>query len=186
LQSALNESESDWLARFQAGERELLEAVYREHFVTVERAVGRLLSGPDQENVIHDVFYRLLASESLRQGFRGGSLAAWLHTVARNQAIDYLRQYRRKDLPAGDFADEEVAGDREAERTEARLLIEQFRREKLPAKWEPVFQARFIEQLDQREAARRLNMRRTTLAYQEFRIRQLLERFFRWEGGERG
>jgi hypothetical protein len=40
----------------------------------------------------------------------------------------------------------------------------------LPAKWHGVFRARFLERLDQRAAAQRLDMRRTTLAYQEIQI----------------
>jgi RNA polymerase sigma-70 factor (ECF subfamily) len=40
-----------------------------------------------------------------------------------------------------------------------------------------VFDARFIQQLDQPEAARLLGMHRTTLIYQEYRVRTLLKRF---------
>jgi RNA polymerase sigma-70 factor (ECF subfamily) len=47
----------------------------------------------------------------------------------------------------------------------------------LPAKWDRVFVMRFLEQQDQPTAARSLGMARTTLAYQEYRIRKLLERF---------
>ncbi|NPC78158.1 RNA polymerase subunit sigma-70, partial [Pyxidicoccus fallax] len=52
-----------------------------------------------------------------------------------------------------------------------------FRREHLPAKWAPVFEARFVRQLSQREAAAALGLHRTTLAYQELRIRSLLKKF---------
>ena len=61
--------------------------------------------------------------------------------------------------------------------TDARLLIEQFRREHLPEEWAGVFELRFLQQLPQREAARRLSIQRTTLAYRELRIRRLLRRF---------
>ena len=39
--------------------------------------------------------------------------------------------------------------------------------------------ARFLEQLDQRQAARKVGISRTTLVYQEARIRRLLRRFLR-------
>ena len=75
---------------------------------------------------------------------------------------------------------EHLAGgqtDTTEEKTEATLIIERFRNEHLPEKWVPVFEARFMLQLSQREAAAKLGMRRTTLAYQEQQIRKRLRRF---------
>lgn len=181
---------AEWLKKFHAGDREVMDACYREHFATVERRVGSVLKGCDKETVVYEVFYRLVSDESMRQHFHGGSLAAWLGTVARNEAIDYARRYGR-EWGLGEESDPQrmaAAGnagmlDRFEAQAEARLLVEQFRREVLPAKWEGVFRTRFLEQLDQREAAARLGMHRTTLAYQELRIRRLLRRFvLRGEG----
>ena len=47
----------------------------------------------------------------------------------------------------------------------------------LPPAWRPVFEARFLQHLNQSEAATQLGMRRTTLAYRELRIRALLRKF---------
>ncbi|HEY6477830.1 MAG TPA: helix-turn-helix domain-containing protein, partial [Polyangia bacterium] len=109
----------------------------------------------------------------------------WIGVVARNRAIDYWRRHRREE--ALDEAVAEPAFSESAERMEddvgARLLIAQFRREVLPAKWQPVFESRFLLGLDQREAARRLGISRTTLAYREAQVRRLLGRFVR-RGGE--
>ena len=69
------------------------------------------------------------------------------------------------------------------ERTvEARLLVDRFRREVLPAKWARVFEARFVSGLDQRSAAAQVGISRTTLAYQEIQIRRLLRRFLLGRG----
>jgi RNA polymerase sigma-70 factor (ECF subfamily) len=171
------DDDSSFRADFCAGKRGVLQALYHDHFETVDRAVGRVLNGPDRETVVQDVFCRLLASEDLRRNFQGGSLDAWLTIVARNQAIDYVRRYQR-EVPLDESDRFSQADTRFAERTEAKLLVTRFRREVLPAKWEPVFQARFIERLSQREAAAKLGMRRTTLVYQELRIHALLRRFF--------
>ncbi|HEY2410039.1 MAG TPA: sigma-70 family RNA polymerase sigma factor [Polyangiaceae bacterium] len=166
-------------ARFEGGERSDFEAFYREHFALVDRAVGRVLAGADKETVVHEVFLRLMSNAALRLEARGASLPAWLSTVARNQAIDYHRR-RRFEQPAAPDQDVPETGqdaERFERRAEARLLIERFRSEHLPAKWTPVFELRFIRQLGQVEAARELGISRTTLAYQEYRIRALLRRF---------
>ena len=103
-------------------------------------------------------------------------MGAWLATVTRNSAIDYLRRLTREvALPAsGDPHPPVPAHDSEVD---ARLLMEQFQRERLRPEWRPVFEARFLRQLSQREAARALRIRRTTLAYRELRIRQALKSF---------
>jgi RNA polymerase sigma-70 factor (ECF subfamily) len=170
-----------WLALFHAGARDVLETCYRAHFSTVERAVGQILRGADRETVVHEVFLQLLANERLRRGFSGGSLVAWLTTIARNQAIDFWRRHRNEqsleaappELPSSEAAS---AIERSAE---ARLFAERFRRALLPAKWVGVFEARFLAGLDQRTAAARLGISRTTLAYRELQVRRLLKQFLR-------
>jgi RNA polymerase sigma-70 factor, ECF subfamily len=172
---------SDWLERFHRGERDVLEACYRDHFGRVGAAVGSVLRGADRETVVHEVFYRLLSDAHLRSSFRGGAFEAWLSSVAHHQAIDYWRQQQREsvDGQGSDLPPVEPEAPSADACVELRLFVHRFRTETLPAKWLPVFDARFINQLDQREAARRLGIRRTTLAYQELQIRRLLRRFVR-------
>ena len=168
-----------WLDRFHAGDRSVMEGCYREQFDTVDRAVGSVLRGADRETVVHEVFYRLLSSRSLRDNFAGGSLAGWISRVAKNQAIDYQRRAARERPvdPAKSSAMADEAVPSFEQRLGARLAVERFRRELLPAEWTGVFEKRFMEQLSQREAAAALGIRRTTLAYREARIRRLLRRF---------
>ncbi len=188
LYSGLDESLAErWLQDFHAGRRPVLEQCYRELYGTVQRAVGRVLSGADQETVIHEVFYRLISREDLRRNFQGGSLKAWIATVAYHQALEYVRRQQREQGALEQVWDLGQSEAQEAPEVsaecEARLLVERFQRECLPAKWHAVFEARFLRQLPQRDAARELGIHRTTLAYQEMRIRSLLRGFLLREGG---
>jgi RNA polymerase sigma-70 factor (ECF subfamily) len=167
-----------WLANFHRGDRETFDALYREYFTTVDGAVARVLAGADKETVIHDVFCQLMTRAEVRSAFRGGSFGAWLGTLARNRAVDFHRR-RKLEQPMG--ADPEAFGGMLETRSfepkaEARLVLERFSGT-LPEKWRRVFQKRFVEGLEQQEAASALDMSRTTLAYQEYRIRRLLRRF---------
>ncbi len=176
-----------WLARFHAGDRTVLEDCYREHFLTVTHAVGQVLRGADRETVVHEVFLQLISNQELRQGFQGGALASWLATVARNRALDYWRRYRREtslDETAPEVAGG-TSGDQLATDLDARRLVDRFRHEALPPKWANVFEVRFLGGLPQREAARRLGISRTTLAYRELKVRRLLQRFLRRQGEAR-
>jgi RNA polymerase sigma-70 factor (ECF subfamily) len=144
------------------------------------RAVRPIVQGVDLETVVHDVFCRLLSNEQARRSFAGGNFGAWLITVARRQAIDFRRRTEREQLTDGNELRELTAQQQAPtgnDDLELGVLIGRFRERVLPEKWQAVFQARFIDQLDQRTAAQRLNMHRTTLAYQELRIRLLLRQF---------
>ncbi len=165
-----------WVADFHAGERPLLEQCYRDHYRGVVATVGRMLTGADAETVTHEVFYRLLSNPQLRENFQGGNFDAWLAQVATNAARDHLRRYRREqpEGPEGPGADSPGAS---ADEADARMTIDRFKRERLPPDLAGVFEARFLRQLSQREAAEELRMPRTTLVYQEQRVRSLLKSF---------
>jgi len=177
---ALGRAEDAWLRAFHVGQRDCLERCYRDELTTVQRAVAAIVvTGADRETLVHEVFFRLLNEEPLRRGFHGGSFSAWLRVVARNQAIDYARR-RRLEVHIPDEAhlsSDPGAGGGLDMQIDARLTLKRFREQVLPQKWRRVFDARFVQQQDQPTAARSLGMRRTTLAYQEYRIRNLLRRF---------
>jgi RNA polymerase sigma-70 factor (ECF subfamily) len=179
--SALPEGKGEdaaWLERFHRGDRRTLEDCYRQHFATVERAARTVLTRDEAETIIHEVFSRLVGAPELRRSFRGGAFGAWIATVGRNLAIDYRRRAGR-EIALGEPADAaaaDAAGSWQ-DAADARLLVERFRREHLEPKWVGVFELRFLQQLPQRDAASRLGINRTTLAYRELRIRRALRRF---------
>ena len=177
-------AQDPWLARFHAGDRKVLKKLYNEHFYTVEKAAGKILPEADKETVIHEVFLRLFSDEHMRQNFTGGSLVAWLTTISRNQAIDYLRRRRKESLANPEFVVRQADSSTQnlEDKLQAKMLIDHFRRDHLPEKWAKVFEARFIRQLSQREVAKELDIPRTTVAYQEHCIRGRLRRFL--ESGE--
>lgn len=172
--------EQDWLERFHGGSREVLARVYEEQFDAVRSAVGRVLRGADQETVVHQVFYRLVAEPRTRTGFRGGDLGAYLRRIAVNQAVDYARKHGREcscsPQEALRLAESQPGGESSLD-PEQLLLVARFRSEHLPPAWVAVFDARFLGGLSQREAAVRLGLRRTTLAYQELCIRARLKKY---------
>jgi RNA polymerase sigma-70 factor (ECF subfamily) len=176
--SAAGPNTPDWVRRFHAGERRLIEEIYRDHHALVVRTMTALLGLTDGETASHELFLRLMTQASLRGSFRAGVFAAWLVVVARNHAIDYRRRQGR-EIPSGNAALAEGATLRDAThaRSEARLLLERVLAEVVPPAWAGVFHARFLRQMSQPEAARHLGISRTTLAYRELRLRRLLRRF---------
>jgi RNA polymerase sigma-70 factor (ECF subfamily) len=167
--------DDEWLVAFHAGDRAVLEQCYRDHFALVDRRVGRVLSDADRETVVHEIFFRLLTSAEMRQSFRGGSFAPWLATVASHAAIDQARRNGRERPLEDHHTDTRAAADDPEAEAIARVMMQRFR-QAMPPEWLPVFESRFVHQLTQRQAADRLGLHRTTLAYRELRIRSLLRR----------
>ncbi len=170
------ETDDAWLERFHQGGRAALEECYRSYFATVATAVQRIVHGADAETVIHEVFYRLISRPELRASFKGGDFGGWAHRVATNLAIDHRRKFSRESELSADLP-EPAPTENAIDSLSARDVIERFRRERLPTKWEAVFEARFVRQLPQREAAALLGLSRTTLVYQEQQVRELLRKF---------
>jgi RNA polymerase sigma-70 factor (ECF subfamily) len=167
-----------WLEAFRRGDREVIEDCYRRYYDTVESAIGSLLGIADRETVIHEVFFRLLSEKEMRASFSGPSLGAWLASVARNRAVDLHRRARRESLVPSPLELAPQVPDAGAHDDRVmHLLIERFRREHLTPEWAPVFEARFVRQMTQREAARYLGIRRTTLAYRELQLRRRFKAF---------
>jgi RNA polymerase sigma-70 factor (ECF subfamily) len=180
METPFNLDEESARLRFQAGDRELFGHLYRETYETVDAAVGRVLRGADRDTVVNDLYLRLLTKPELRRSFAGGSLRAWLATLAHNLAVDFWRRNRREtSLDAGGPPLIDPMVRRVEEQAELKLFIDRFKRDGLPEELWPLFQARFIECLAQREAARCLGMHRTTLAYRELRVRRYLKAFLR-------
>ena len=173
------ESAPGWLESFHRGDRSALEEAYRHNVKAVIDEASRLLRSADAETVAHEVFFRVLSDERMRRGFLGGSLGAWLRVVARRAAIDLLRRRRREDGPLDDdrFHDYPADPTREHEERDARVMVDRFRAEVLPDKYKALFEVRFMRQLAQRDAANELGLSRSTLAYQEERVRELLKTF---------
>lgn len=173
------ESAPGWLESFHRGDRRALEDAYRHHVKAVVDEASRLLRSADAETVAHEVFFRVLSDARMREGFHGGSLGAWLRVVTRRAAIDLLRRRRREDGPLDEdrLHDYPADPDREHEEHDAKVLVDRFRVEVLPDKYKALFEVRFMRQLAQRDAANELGMSRSTLAYQEERVRELLKTF---------
>jgi RNA polymerase sigma-70 factor (ECF subfamily) len=188
LPPAENVSEElSWIDGFRRGDRDILARCYRANYRVLEAAIGGVLGVADRETVIHEVFLRLLTERDLRESFKGvtdRSLGAWLSTMARNRALDVRRRASREvsfSVPVEVLHSDVDA--RAGEETMMRLLLLRFQREHVPPAWAPVFQARFIGEMSQREAARHLGMRRTTLAYQELQLRRRLRQFMLQDDG---
>ncbi len=134
-------SDETLVIRCQLGEREAFAELVRAWHARVERYVGRMLAGPD-DDVVQEVWLAVFRGlPRLRQPER---FAPWLFAIARRQVVNRLRtDYARpetelvEDVPGGDeaaeFADRDtVAGALAALPPREREVLLLFHLEDLP------------------------------------------------------
>jgi RNA polymerase sigma-70 factor (ECF subfamily) len=147
-----------------------------------EPAVRRLILDPDDvADVVQDVLIRV--SWSIRN-FRGEArYTTWLHQVARNTAVDFLRRRRERDS-----VDEEDAipdavhlSSMVATRKSLQQLVEQ-----LPDLYREAVVLRDVQQLSYEEVARRLDLKLNSAKSRIVRGRALLANLIHESGFERG
>ena len=182
--------DGDWLQRWYAGDPEAIGWVYMKHFDDAVAGAGTIVPPWEREAVVHDLFLRFVGSESSRRSYKGGSFAAFLRTAARRLALDRWRKRRRTpevSMPAEHAeggANTPSARQRILEHAANRQLLDRFRNHQLPEGLRSTFDARFLLQLTQREAAERLGVHRGTVIFREARVRWLLQRFLLKVEGE--
>lgn len=91
----MNASDSRLLRRLKRGDRDALEALYREHAERVWRFVRlRCRSRETACDIVQETFVRVMKSVGTFQG--RSSLGTWLFAIARNVAVDMSRRQRRR------------------------------------------------------------------------------------------
>lgn len=141
------------VARLRDGSEEaadLLVRLYREKLICF--CHGYLGSREEAEDVVQDVFYRVLRSAAVPDSFR-----AWIYRICRNRCLDLRRSRgRRRDdgtLPTGSRVDAQLTGNltkliRGEQAEHLRRLVES-----LPPDQREVLHLRYAEGLSRAEIA---------------------------------
>jgi len=134
---------------------ELLDRLYREKLICF--CQGYLGNRDDAEDVVQEVFYRVLRNTTVPENFR-----AWIYKICRNKCLDVRRSRgRRRDdgtLPTGSHLDAGVTGNLtwlvRGERYEhLRRVVET-----LPADQREVLHLRYAEGLSRSDIAEVLEL----------------------------
>jgi RNA polymerase sigma-70 factor (ECF subfamily) len=117
-------SDSSLLTRVQSGDEEAMASLYDSYSTIVYSVALRVLRDPcAAEDVLQDVFLRIWRRPCSFIAARG-SLSGWLAIIARNRAIDVLRQ--RKPVDSVDDVQLQSSSDITAD-VEHSVMIERIR-----------------------------------------------------------
>lgn len=144
------------ISQLRDGSHEAFEAVFNAFFGRVKAFIhGYVKSESDAEELAEEVFVGLWIGRERLDPAK--SFSSYLHTVARNTALNFLRHKLVCDSHAGKIASGrgEAASDEELIARETALLIE-MAVEKMPAQRREIYRMSRIEGLKNDEIADRL------------------------------
>jgi RNA polymerase sigma-70 factor (ECF subfamily) len=136
---------ADTIRAVAGGDQEAFARLYADYARMVHAIVLGRVPRRDVDDLVQDVF--VTAYTRIRELREPSAFGAWIATIARNHATDYLRQSRAQvelpdELPGGDPADDETFAVLDAVR-------------KLPAAYRETLLMRLVEGMSGAEIAER-------------------------------
>jgi RNA polymerase sigma factor (sigma-70 family) len=166
---------------FRAGRRDVLERLYLEHVIEIERLVGatlrraRRFSPTDVADIVQDAFAKAFSPRS-RAAYDGErQYGPFLRKIAKNTAIDWLRRnqhhaLRHVELTQALDAPELTTGVEEDTSSQEMLTAVQRYVVGLEPELKAIHERRFLAADSQEAAARTLGISRQTLRTLERRL----------------
>lgn len=150
------------LLRYQGGEREAFDSLYRDFYERLGAYVTRMLGDPDEaDDVVQDVFAALIRHADSFDPQRG-SARSWIFAVAHNRSLNHLRKMSRihvEDLSGDDGSVTRLpaaeAPELESDRLESDEVLDQIYA--LPRSQKQVLWLRYVADLSTAETAAALH-----------------------------
>jgi len=185
-QSLLRCSDAELVQRIQQGEINVYEGIMRRYNQRLFRVTRSILrNDAEAMDVMQETYLKAFVQLKTLQDIK--ALPAWLSRIARNEALQTLRQNQRTVLMDSEQLEPvvELAAmikvqdqpDSELANEQLRLLLERCI-DKLPDAFRCVFVLRAIEQCSVRETATILELPEATVKTRYFRANALLQKQF--------
>lgn len=153
-----NKISTETLKALQNGDHKAFEAVFITYFNKIKIFIdGYIKSEPDAEELAEDLFVNLWINHQSIDTSK--SFNSYMHTIARNAAINFLKHKYVKDSYAnGSYSSDSsfFGSDEDLIAKETALLIE-MTVEKMPSQRKEIYKLSRNEGLDNEEIAARLN-----------------------------
>lgn len=153
------------LLRFQGGERDAFDALYKDFYARLGAYVTRMLGDPDEaDDVVQDVFAALVRNAD-RFDPQRGSARSWIFAVAHNASLNRMRKLSRISVEDFSGAGEDAAGYGDhAPGLASEFVSERLEREhvldliyELPSSQKQVLWLRYVADLSTAETAQALD-----------------------------
>ena len=159
------------LRQLQADEKSALKNLFQLHYKEVCRTILRFVSDKNQaEDLAQEVFIRIW--QKRQQLNVNISFGAYLHRMAINESISFLRKVKRREDKAQSFAEIPLPSAYDSADGEELLLQKELKAQineainGLPPRCRAIFQLSRFEQLSYREISKKLDISIKTVEHQ--------------------
>jgi len=138
---AVPPTDEQLMGRLQQGQTDALDALYRRYaakLYTFSRYTARTLDAQGLEDMVQDVFMRVIRSAHTYDA-RRASFRTWLFRIARNCCIDVSRRARRVQMVP--IVDREEPGDEAGESVPESVLVDERQDTERDVAWQSVVDA---------------------------------------------
>lgn len=161
--------------------KEALSAMYEKHHRIIFAQLRGRVDGQDTEDVLHSILDRMLRSMDRLNTMDEIRQAMYIRSIARNAAVDYLRDRVRRRRHAADASDEDIA-----RLTDPRQNVEEevLHRDEISGMRRAVaalseekrnlLEMKYVQELDDAQIARVLGIRRENVRQRLSRLRKEL------------
>lgn len=172
--------EAALLAGCRAGERDALDTLIKKYQPAVLRVCTSLLGTPEVEDLVQDVFIKVL--KKIRDFEGRSALFTWIYEIAVNRCRDELRRRKRRrwfslhDMPQETLEQiplDEVSASEQLETSEMRRQLRQAL-SKLEPKYRELVILRDLEGLSYEEVARISGIKMELVKSRLYQARQIL------------
>ena len=167
-------SDAELVARCQAGEIDAFETLYRQHAARIFSLASRMAGSADEgEDLLQEIFlqaYRKLGT------FKGeAAVGTWLHRLAVNHCLDFVRSRRARMRSLTETLDDERSLEPAAPRDTPIPRIDLERAiARLPEGYREAFVLHDVEGFDHKEVGAMLGIAEGTSKSQVFKARMKL------------
>lgn len=161
----------DTLKQLRADDKSALKSLFQLHYQEVCRTILRFVSDKNQaEDLAQEVFIRLWQKRHLLE--INTSFGAYLHRMAINESISFLRKVKRREEKAQFLIESPLPSAYDSSDGEELLLQQELKEsvntaiDGLPPRCRAIFQLSRFEQLSYREISEKLDISIKTVEHQ--------------------
>lgn len=161
------------------------KVIYNQYYPCIYRTAYRYCADENiAKDIVQETFIRAFKYISTYEENENASFEAWLVTIARNEALKYLKNVSKRN----EMLKEEIELSEEYSSIEAeimnRLTIEEIQKIicDLPEVSRAIFLLRYVHDLSYKEISERLNLQENTVRQRAFRVRNFIQKRMKTEG----
>ncbi len=168
----------------QKGDEKSFNFLYDYFFEKIFRYVSFKISPENREDVVSDIFYKIVHNLKKYKPKKGASFKSWIYSIAHNQIIDFYR--KQKELLGIDYDEsffERIPDDKNEKPNESLIKKEEAKKikkalKKLSPLHREILELKFLEEFSNKEISQIIGKTEGNIRIMQLRALREIRKFF--------